>query len=323
MSSGRRAARWGAAGAAPAALAGAGPAGAAAISPSGAAHVRPVLPAAAAIPVCCTVTDLRHAITSAPSNAILVLHSGCVYRLTSALPQITRKNLTIQGSHDTITRTSGSFRMLTVATANLTINQLTMSHARLMNGLGGAIEAREAAKATVTGSTFSGNKAPAGGAIADIHDTLTVTGAASTFTGNVVTGLGGAIVDSQGSLNVTDASFRGNTADAGGAIFIDGTAAAVNNSGFTRNHATSGGGAVYTRTLLNLTGDSMSGNRADGSGGALAVGAVGNATLSATHISGNTAGADGGGVKNHGTASLTNASLVTLNRPDNCSGLTC
>jgi predicted outer membrane repeat protein len=271
VSSGRRAARWGAAGSAPAALAGAGPAGAAALSPSGAAHVRPVLPAAAAIPVGCTVTDLRHAITSAPRNAILVLHSGCVYRLTSALPRITRKNLTIQGSHDTITRTSGSFRMLTVATADLTINQLTMSHARLMNGLGGAIEAREAANVTITNSRFSDDDSTAGAAI-DVFNFSRLT---------------------------------------------------VSDSTFARNHATGGGGAVYTRTLLNLTGDSMSGNRADGSGGALEVGAVGNATLSATHISGNTAGADGGGVTNHGTASLTNGSLVTLNRPDNCSGLTC
>ena len=64
----------------------------------------------------------------APSNSILVLVSGCVYRLTAPLPTITR-NLTINGSNDTITRFSGNYTILTNNGANVSLNNLRITNA--------------------------------------------------------------------------------------------------------------------------------------------------------------------------------------------------
>ena len=57
-----------------------------------------------------------------------MLESGCVYRLTAALPTITR-NLTIQGNNDTITRSTGSYTILTNNGASVELNQLRITDA--------------------------------------------------------------------------------------------------------------------------------------------------------------------------------------------------
>jgi len=53
-------------------------------------------------------TRWRASIFFAPGDSILSLVSGCVYRLNSALPDV-RRNITIQGNHDTIRRNSGTY----------------------------------------------------------------------------------------------------------------------------------------------------------------------------------------------------------------------
>jgi hypothetical protein len=74
----------------------------------------------------CDVASLRQSITTAPDNATLVLTAGCIYRLTSALPDVQR-NLTIRGNGAAITRLSGSFTMLTVRSANLRLSRVSLT----------------------------------------------------------------------------------------------------------------------------------------------------------------------------------------------------
>jgi hypothetical protein len=105
----------------------AGGAAAAATVAAGMMAAPPAL-AVATIPVPCSVAALNAAIAAAPTNAILVLKSGCVYRLTAALPTITR-NLTIDGSNDTITAFTGRYTILTDDGATVALSQLRITDA--------------------------------------------------------------------------------------------------------------------------------------------------------------------------------------------------
>jgi hypothetical protein len=372
----RKTARWAAGGAAVAATVAAGMMAA---------------PSALAVPVGpvpCSVAALNGEIAAAPSNTILVLTSGCVYRLTAPLPTITR-NLTIVGSNDTITAFTGNYTILTnngatVAISNLRITDannnliggqagaifntgsgslsltsVTLAHntgrtggAVLNNtgssltvasstfigndstGLGGgAIANGVGATTTVSGTTFLGNDAsgavvlgvkPAvtdgnGGAIGSLGGTVTVNGAASTFTDNFAGGDGGAIDAILGTLNVTKATFNENESDGdGGAVANFGAAATITQSGFTGNRASDNGGAVADASVLGLTSDTLSANRAGTDGGGLFV-LSGNVTLNTTDIFGNRAGTNGGGIdRAAGTVSFLNNSFVELNFPNNC-----
>jgi predicted outer membrane repeat protein len=332
------------------------------------------------IPVSCSVTALRNAIQFSPSNAILVLHNGCTYFITSALPDVDN-NLTIEGSNDTIYRVSGTYTMLTNEGVNLTINQLTMananghilspgallnedggsltvtksnfldddggvggailnetggsltvsssdfSHCDASSGLfgGGAIANGPVGTTTVSGSTFYENDAENGGAIGNLGGTTTVNGTKSVFTNNYADDYGGAIDNFLGSLNVSGATFSGNTTDHrdGGAIANFGTAATFGTSSFTGNYAGDDGGAISTATTLNLNSDSISGNYADDDGGGVYV-TGGSTSLTTTRIFGNRAGGTGGGIRRTGgSVSLNYNSSVTLNVPNNCSGTSC
>lgn len=85
---------------------------------------------------------------------------------------------------------------------------------------------------------------------------MTVTG---TFSGNEATGKGGAIYNDGtldqagkkgGIMTITDATFDGNKADFGGAIFNTGTLT-INGGSFEGNTATKAAGAIYTPPMLN------------------------------------------------------------------------
>jgi predicted outer membrane repeat protein len=208
---------------------------------------------------------------------------------------------------------------------------------------GAGLYDRDNSTATLNADEFLGNTAGAGGAIFITTGHVTVTGPSGStfFTGNkataddgVIAGPvrpnapvvsdGGAIDNDGGGLTVSFASFAGNTAeDDGGAIENDGGTATVSNSGFTSNSAEDDGGAIDTTRPLNLSGDTISRNRADDEGGGIRV--HGGATsLNMTVIFGSSAGDDGGGIYlKSGTVSLANRSLVTVNQPDNCTGLSC
>lgn len=144
---------------------------------------------------------------------------------------------------------------------------------------GGAIATRQAIHADNSAAkldiaaTFIGNKAQQGGAIYNSFYTdnglgkgagVTVTG---TFSGNEATSKGGAIYNdgtldknstnpSGGIMTITDATFDGNKANYGGAIFNTGKMT-VNGGGFEGNTAAKAAGAIYNAAGATLTVDGV------------------------------------------------------------------
>jgi predicted outer membrane repeat protein len=287
--------------------------------------------AVATIPVPCSVAALNSAISAAPSNAILVLHSGCVYRLTAALPVITR-NLTIDGSNDTITAFTGHYTILTDNGATVALSQLRITDAdspapRAMTapavfvpvGPAGAIANIGDGALSLTGVTMADNTGIIGGAIFNnTGSSLTV--ASSTFTGNEATGAlgGGAIANAAGAtMTVSGSTFLHNqaTEGAGGAIdsmaSLGATSAVTANvpasgavtvnspaSTFTDNTAASTGGAISVAAgSLSVTGATFSENHAsEGDGGGVALGAGVTATVAQSGFTGNVSEISGGAV---------------------------
>jgi len=112
---------------------------------------------------------------------------------------------------------------------------------------------------TITDSTFSGNKAyrgsnpTAGGAIS-LWSTAKADITGTTFVKNTATGLskGGAIM-SEGTLNVTNCTFFGNSADThGGAISIEGGTASVTHATISGNTTSGEGAGAYIGGILTL-----------------------------------------------------------------------
>jgi predicted outer membrane repeat protein len=92
-------------------------------------------------------------------------------------------------------------------------------------GLAGAVYAENNAELTVTDSYFINNTAYDAGALR-ANGKATVTG--TTFTGNKATSTGGAIA-SKGDLTIIDSTFTDNTADKGNAIYNQGILSLSNN----------------------------------------------------------------------------------------------
>jgi predicted outer membrane repeat protein len=135
--------------------------------------------------------------------------------------------------------------------------------------------------ATITGSSFSGNQAYYGSAIATGGLTTTMEISSSTFTNNggsplpETTAVGGAIWSTGGGvLNVFTSTFNGNSVSRlGGAIYTDafgdtGTQTTVTNSTFFGNTA-SNGGAIGSDDAASITihNSTIARNQADVGGG--------------------------------------------------------
>ena len=160
------------------------------------------------------------------------------------------------------------------AFANLTVENTNFDSNSVDNG-GGAILVGSESISTITGGLFSNNTSGTrGGAIAtrdktqgdNIAAKLDISGA--TFRGNTATTDGGAFyndffnsVTNEGYTTVASSIFENNHANKGGAIYNDdvdkaGNAVALNvTSGtFTGNTATTNGGAIYNEGILTLAG---------------------------------------------------------------------
>ncbi len=257
---------------------------------------------AATVP--CTAASLVAAVAAAnATNGTITLTSGCVYTLTAAnnstdggtgLPVITGQ-VTVAGGGATITRSTAggtaAFRIFDVASGG----KLTLSSVTLSNGL-------------------ANNGAQGGGAIYS-HGTLAVSG--STFTGNsapATTGTSGGAINSSGTLTVTTSSFTGNTGQEGGGVFNQ-KSATITNSTFSNNKATIyGGGALLNAAgSETVSGDTFTGNTGPGGG------AIDNDTtlkISDSTFSGNTGGSNGGGaVENFGATTITQSTLAGNTSP--------
>jgi hypothetical protein len=192
-------------------------------------------------------------------------------------------------------------------------------------GFGGGIENFGAAG--IQGSTLSGNTAELGGALANtITGTMTVS--RSTVAGNTASSVGGGVFNDGGAtLTVSACTLSGNTAGSSGGGIDNGGAATISQSTLSDNSAVNGGGirndvggstTVYGGTFrdnsatdggaianddaLTVHGSTFTGNSATDSGGGLDD--LGTATLDECSLSGNTAGARGGGIFNGTSATL-------------------
>lgn len=150
----------------------------------------------------------------------------------------------------------------------------------------------------MTGTSFTGNSAGAGGGGLYNYDSAQVT--RDTFTGNTAPVGGG--MENAWSAVVAESTFHGNSAGSDGGGLYNDCEARVSGSTFTDNQASSDGGALdttytplaecFAATFVHLTGG---------------------------QVRHNTAGADGGGIFNSGDSGVSlSGTAVTGNHPDNC-----
>jgi parallel beta-helix repeat protein len=160
------------------------------------------------------------------------------------------------------------------------------------------------------GNGVGGSVSGSGGAINKSSGTLTLD---RCIFRSHSTNVGGAIANNNGALTLLHCTLDGNSANAqGGAIFNGGTATLVQST-LSGNTAANEGGAIRNIGTLTLTQCTLSGNSVSGSGGAIYH--AGGSSLSLTHctLSGNSAANLGGGIFNSlSSVTLTN-SIVAKN----------
>lgn len=117
-------------------------------------------------------------------------------------------------------------------------------------------------------------------------------------------GRGGAIGMSGSDGRVVDCDFINQTAEEGGAIWIEGGRCELWTSRMGNNHATLAGGGVAAGegSFLHAVGCQLSGDQSDGIGGGLALEPTAVLSTSYTYITGNRSGGDGAGLHARGTA---------------------
>ena len=226
------------------------------------------------------------------------LERNCTYTLTNGpfedgrgqvgLP-IVKSAITINGNGATIARADGSpaFRLLEVSddpTGVLTIQDTTLrggtpgDNEDAARG-GGAILVNGPGSAWLSGTVFTGNESNLAGAVMDWEGTVRVTD--STFRGNQATqgieGAAGAIANLRGLLIVKNSVITGNTAaTSGGGIGSPGGINKITNTTITNNRvigAESVGGGIAVngfegdKATLTVDRSTLSGNQAMGFGG--------------------------------------------------------
>ncbi len=205
---------------------------------------------------------------------------------------------------------------MTVTNSTFSNNVTTGSY-----GNGAALYSSAAGRLTVMNSTFSGNSANTGGAIAT-NGSLTLTN--SVLSNNTATGYAGGLY-SRAPFTVSNSVFSGNTAGiSGGGIDYNNpdtpVAATVMNSIFISNSASSSGGGIFVfHGSLAVTNSTLWGNNGGGYGGAVQNDSTGNLTLANSTLSNNSAG-NGGGISNDGSATVKNTLVVKGALGTNCHG---
>ncbi|MBQ9804727.1 MAG: hypothetical protein IJW35_07790 [Lentisphaeria bacterium] len=146
------------------------------------------------------------------------------------------------------------------------------------NSIGGAIYFGKngiAPLMSVTGSTFTGNKAFYGGAVVAAGGTLNIsdTDFNSNDVGAEKNSYGGAIYIFRGLIDISDVNFNENTAYRGGAAYIAGGTVNICDTNFTNNsvsgtsgNTASAGAALYANGgTINISNTTFAGNKTNGS----------------------------------------------------------
>ncbi len=183
-------------------------------------------------------------------------------------------------------------------------------------GAGGGFT--NAGSATISGGELSGNSAGQGGGFYN-YGTLSINGNVLISGNHGDGGFNGGIYNNpiygavQGVLTIDACNFSGNDAFEGGALENNGTAT-VSGSQFSDNTANYGG-AIFVDYYgkLTLNDCTLTNNSATYYGGAITNWYLGTLTISGCTITGNSAGGLGGGVYNYGTLDVANATVITGN----------
>lgn len=228
---------------------------------------------------CSIVQAVNEANAKPTSDSVVIKLAGGVYGLSgpdpTALPiTFAGPSLTLAaesgGSTPTL-RVEGSLRALAVEEgATVKVVGLAIEDGST-TGLGGAIENKGAL--TVVDTTFSGNEAANGGAIANFAGgSLTVE--ESTFAGNSASAVGGGAIIAFGATTIARSTLVDNNAPVNGAgINVQPSATAtVVGSTFAGNESSSLGGALSNLGTLYVVGSTFVGNSSSSGGSAIATG---------------------------------------------------
>ena len=228
--------------------------------------------------------------------------AGTITLLTAQLPTIlsastaisggTRGTLTITGPGASTLTISGNngvstrdFRIFEIVSGgNLSISDVTVSGAKLINNAGGAFY-NYGGTLSISNSTLSENFASSGGAIFNYDATLNIFN--STLSDNSAYSQAGAISNSGGTsiVNISNSILSNNSAGGGGAIVSGGGTLSIFNSTLSNNSSGSGG-AIYNigTSTLSISYSTLSNNSTIGGGG----GAIHNTSSGAISISNST-----------------------------------
>ena len=181
---------------------------------------------------------------------------------------------------------------------------------------GGAIYS-EPGHVTISGSTFTDNRAGAQGGAVHVEDAVDgegVTVTNSNFTGNSEAE-GAAIsvdgVDSAAIITVTDSEFVNNDGMYGAITIDDGSVELTNVLMDGNNNTTGEGGAVYAEEDLTITDSEFTNNSADETGGAIYN--YGDTIVIGSLFSGNVADGNGGAIFNEEGSLVVTRSQFTNN----------
>lgn len=156
---------------------------------------------------------------------------------------------------------------------------------------GGAIQARNDSIINISGGTFRNNNAKRGGGAIAAFGPLNITGGKFEDNETGVTG-GAIIIGKNHTASISNATFKGNKASTGGAIYSS-KAFSVSNAIFESNEA-NWGGAIFTSKELTLNDVTFNKNKANSAGGALYL--QGGAQIKDSTFTENSSASDGGAV---------------------------
>lgn len=216
-------------------------------------------------------------------------------------------------------RAGGGIEASAGSSTTLVDTNLTDNATGAAPGNGGGLHLTGAGTVSITGGTVSGNTAAAegGGLWNSGAGTMTVDGTditANTASGATADQGGGGLFQEAGggTLTVRNATVTGNAANgaagSGGGILNDQSNVNVEDSTISGNTSVRAGGGVEANIgTTNLTGVTLDGNStggAPGNGGGLHITGAGNADISGSSVTNNTATLEGGGLWN-GSGTMT------------------
>jgi predicted outer membrane repeat protein len=183
------------------------------------------------------------------------------------------KDLTINGPGPELLTVSGANagRVFNIGQSSpgftISISGLKIANGRAPdNDFGGGIE-QNFGTLTITNCIFSDNSAPpestgVGGAIDFFDGTINIID--SSFSGNTSALSGAGVAFSNATFTVSNSTFAGNASASGGGLHIFGGSGTINGSTFTANTASNRGGAILAQNCgFSIVNSTISGNSAD------------------------------------------------------------